>query len=82
MLPFWHNWKMMTGTFDLILYIQSTLFQLCRDGSSWVEPELSKDKRVLLKDTTQWQQWGSNPRRLGLVQALHHWATVLLDWDV
>ena len=26
--------------FDLI---QSTIFQLCRDGSSWVEPELSKD---------------------------------------
>ena len=24
--------------FDLILYIPSTIFQLCRDGSSWVEP--------------------------------------------
>ena len=22
---------------------QSTIFQLCRDGSSWVEPVLSKD---------------------------------------
>ena len=36
--------------FDLILYIPSTIFQLCREGSSWVEPVLSKDKCVLLKD--------------------------------
>ena len=28
--------------FDLILYVQSTIFQLCRDGSSWVKPALSK----------------------------------------
>ena len=27
----------------------STIFQLCGDGSSWVEPVLSKDKCVLLK---------------------------------
>ena len=27
--------------FDFILYIQSTIFQLNRDGSSWVEPVLS-----------------------------------------
>ena len=27
--------------FDLILYVASTLFQLSRDGSSWVEPVLS-----------------------------------------
>ena len=27
--------------FDLILYIPSTIFQLCRDASSWVEPVLS-----------------------------------------
>ena len=44
---------------------QSTIFKLCRDGSSWVEPVLSKDKCVLLKDTTQWRRWGSNP---------YHWA--------
>ena len=25
--------------FDLILSTQSTIFQLCRDGPSWVEPE-------------------------------------------
>ena len=27
--------------FDLILYVRSTIFQLNRDGSSWVEPVLS-----------------------------------------
>ena len=27
--------------FDLILYVQSTIFQLNRDRSSWVEPVLS-----------------------------------------
>ena len=36
--------------FDLILYVSSTIFQLNRDRSSWVEPVLSKDKCVLLKD--------------------------------
>ena len=36
--------------FYLILYIPSTIFQLNRGGSSWVEPELSYDKCVLLKD--------------------------------
>ena len=36
--------------FDLILYVPSTIFQLNRDGSSWVEPVLSWDKCVLLKD--------------------------------
>ena len=36
--------------FDLILYIPSIIFQLNRDGSSWVEPVLSYDKCVLLKD--------------------------------
>ena len=45
---------------------QSTIFQLCWDRSSWVEPVLSKDKCVLLKDTTQWRRWGLNPWSLGL----------------
>ena len=27
--------------FDLILYVPPTIFQLYRDGSSWVEPVLS-----------------------------------------
>ena len=36
--------------FGLILYIPSTIFQLNRDMSSWVEPVLSYNKCVLLKD--------------------------------
>ena len=36
--------------FDLILYVPPPIFQLNRDGSSWVEPVLSWDKCVLLKD--------------------------------
>ena len=36
--------------FDLILYVPSTIFQLNRDGSSWVESVLSYDNCVLLKD--------------------------------
>ena len=31
------------------------------DGSSWVEPVLSRGLSVLLKDTTQCLRWGSNP---------------------
>ena len=27
--------------FDLVFYVPSTIFQLNRDGSSWVEPVLS-----------------------------------------
>ena len=36
--------------FNLILYVPSTIFQLNRDRSSWVEPVLSWDKCALLKD--------------------------------
>ena len=32
--------KIMICLFDVILYVPSTFFQLCRDGSSWVETEL------------------------------------------
>ena len=38
-----------TRLFDLILYVPSTIFQLNRDGSSWVKPVLSYDKCALLK---------------------------------
>ena len=38
--------------FDLSLYVPVYNSQLCRNGSSWVESVLSKDKGVLLKDTT------------------------------
>ena len=52
------EWPLKTGftvgcfvcVFDLILYVPSTIFQFNRDGSSWVEPVLSLDKCVLLKD--------------------------------
>ena len=36
--------------FALILYVPSTIFQFNRDSSSWVEPVLSYNKCVLLKD--------------------------------
>ena len=36
--------------FDLFFFVPSTIFQLNRDGSSWVEPALSYDKCVLLKN--------------------------------
>ena len=43
-------WFVCFVLFDLILNIPSTIFQLNRDGSSWVEPVRSWDKCVLLKD--------------------------------
>ena len=52
--------------FNLIIYVPSSIFQLCRDRSSWVEPVLSEDECVLLKETTQWRRWGSIPRPRGL----------------
>ena len=36
--------------FDLILYLPSTIIQLNRDRSSWIEPVLGYEKCVLLKD--------------------------------
>ena len=39
--------------FDLILYIPSTIFQLCRDGFSWVEPVL---KNVLVNKEINGQE--------------------------
>ena len=52
--------------FYLLLYIQSTVFQLCQDWSSWVEPVLSSDNCVLLKNTTQCRQQGLNLLHLSL----------------
>ena len=59
--------------FCLILFLtsQSTIFQLCRDGSSWVEPVLSYDKCVLLKDTTQWRRRGQKFERSRFSIAAH-----------
>ena len=39
--------------FDLIFNVPVNNFQLCRDSYSWLEPVLSKDKYVMLNDTTQ-----------------------------
>ena len=36
----WYDY-MLICLFDLILYVPSTIVQLNRDGSSWVEPVLS-----------------------------------------
>ena len=52
--------------FDLILYVPSTIFQLNRDGSSWVEPVLSWDKYVLLKDHNAVTPVRLEPGPLGL----------------
>ena len=62
---------------DLILYVPSTIFQLYRDGSSWVEPVLSKDQCSCLR--TQCSDTGEAPTRgpSVLSQALYHWATAL-----
>ena len=35
------NWQIFIYFFYLIIYVPSTIFQLCRDWSSWVEPVLS-----------------------------------------
>ena len=39
--------------FVLILYVPVNSFQSCRDSSFWVEPVLSRELNVLLKDTMQ-----------------------------
>ena len=44
------EYHVMFRLFGLILIVPSTIFHLNREGSSWVEPVLSKDKCVLLKD--------------------------------
>ena len=58
--------RLICHLFDLILSVN--IFLLCRDGSSLVEPVLSKDWCFLLNDTMQWLRWGSmsNLQPLGL----------------
>ena len=80
-IPAWHHLQPFSCQFDfydvncplkpcfcLIWFFtsQSTIFQLCWEGSSWVEPVLSKDKCGLLKVTKKWHPWGSNQRPLSL----------------
>ena len=69
--------SLFTYTFILIWFFtsQSTVFQLCRDGSSWVEPVLSKDKCVLLKVTCSDASEARTCNPSVSSQALYHWAT-------
>ena len=41
LIAFANSLDLIICLFDLILYVPSTIFQLYRDGSSWVEPVLS-----------------------------------------
>ena len=56
--------------FDLILFVPSTIFQLYRDRSSWVEPVLSKDKCVFLKDHNAVMLVRLEPRPFGLESSI------------
>ena len=47
-----------TALSSIFLWVFVNNFSLCRDGSSCVEPVLSNDYCVLLKDTTQWRRRG------------------------
>ena len=51
-----------------ILYVPSTIFQLTRDGTSWNEPVLSKDKCVLLKDHNAVTQVSMHPSKHACIQ--------------
>ena len=56
---------------------QSTIFQLCRDGSSWIEQLLSDDKCFLLKDTMQCAGKAQTRNPSVSSQALYHWVTAI-----
>ena len=70
--------------FDLIIYVPSTIFQLNRDRSSWVEPVLCWGNVSCSRTTTQWRRWGSNSRPFSLessTQPLSHcFLFVLFDF--
>ena len=57
--------------FDLILYVPSTIFLLNRDRSSWVEPVLSQDKCVLLKDHNTVTPVRLEPAALFIQEKIH-----------
>ena len=56
--------------FDLILYVPSTILQLCRDGSSRVKPVLSLAKGPQRSDAGE----ARNRDPLVSCQTLYHWA--------
>ena len=68
--------------FDLILYLPSTIFQLCRDGSSWFEPVQSRINVTCSR--TQRSGTGEAGTREPSVssQALYYWATGLPKWSM
>ena len=71
--------------FYLILYVLSTISQLNRDRSSWVEPVLSQDKCVLLKDHNAVTPMRLKPTALGLeksTQPLRHCAPMGMQIDM
>ena len=71
------------GLFDLILYVTSKIFQFNRDGSSCVEPVLSLDKCVLLKDHNAVTLVRLEPAPPVLSQALYHCPPFLtLGWGL
>ena len=59
-----HHWACLWVVVCFIWFFMSwsTIFQFCQDTSSLV----AKINVVLLKDTTQWCQWGSNPQPFNL----------------
>ena len=58
----WYSRKSILVRYDSLYPINN--LSVINERSSWVEPVLSL--MFLLKDTTQWYRWGSNPRPLSL----------------
>ena len=59
---------------------QSTLFQLCRDRSSWVEPVLSRINVSCSRTQRSDASEAPTPNPSVSSQALYHWATALPEW--
>ena len=59
--------------FDLIFYVSSAIFQLNRDGSSWIEPVLSYDKCVLLMDHNAVTPVRLETPFVGVIVCNEHW---------
>ena len=64
------GWKYLFVCLIWFLTSQSTSFQLCRDGSSCVEPVVSKYWCVFVKHITQWRRWGYTRELLGIESSI------------
>ena len=62
----WRNSPLARKEFLICLFDLIFLHPCQQDGSSWVEPVLSRGWNVLFKDTTQSLLWGSNLQPLNL----------------